>query len=148
MIYIRRRLRACVVYFKNLQSPKSVEKFLADMKNNAICERKIEDIIKIKSMLLSHGMFLSNKVHESRSLRRKKGIQTWNHATLGMEMCSILGGSTGVSIVNCPGSDRWYTSFPFCLQKSARTGKNTEKAEMSQKRSAQQEHGKDGKHKS
>ena len=93
-------------------------------------------------MLFIDGMFLSNKVHESRSLRMERGIQARNHATLCMEMCSALGRSTGVC------TDRWYTWFLVStfLQKNlpSKVRKNTEKAEMNKESSAQpqQEHGK------
>ena len=79
----------------------------------------------------------------------ERGIQSWNHATYGMEMCSAIRNSTRASILNCPGSDRvtvlhsvFYGFYrKTCLRKFERS-KNVEKAEMSQKRSAQKEHGK------
>ena len=104
-------------------------------------------------MLLSHGMFLSNKVHESRFLRRERGIQTRNHAILGMEMCSALVRSTGVCI---DFKLSWLRQVVHLVSGSyfstenllSKVRKNTEKAEMGQKRFAQQEHGKNEKHKS
>ena len=100
------------------------------MKNNAICERKIEyTIITIRVCFSLEGK--KNPCAESRNL--------WYGNVL------------------CPRKVHWCIDCKlswlrqvvhFVSVLPSKVRKNTEKAEMSQKRSAQQEHGKDGKHKS